>query len=132
MDLTKYNVTAAADNGADLELVDPITGDALEGVTIRLLGTDSAAYRNYARDMQRKRMEKLAKSRNRKPDFSVSEQEEAEMLAICTVGWAGLEEDGEELKFSHDAAVKLYMDYPWIKEQVDSFVGDRANFLAKP
>jgi len=132
MDLKKYNVTAAADKGADLVLVDPINGDDLDGVTIKLLGTDSAAYRNYERDVQRKRIAKLAKSRNRKADFSVSEEDECEMLAVCTVGWSGLNEDGEELKYSHEAAVRLYMDYPWIKEQVDLFIGDRANFLTMP
>lgn len=130
MDLKNYNLSKSADAGADLVIEDPITGEELD-VTITLLGSDSAAYRNKAREMQRDRISKMAKGRNKKLDLSVSEKEECELLAACTVGWDGIELDGVEVAFSYDEAVKLYLDFTWIKEQVDSFIGDRANFLAK-
>lgn len=129
MDLNKLDLSAQADKGADLSLEHPVTGEEL-GITITLLGTDSAVYRNHARELQRARIAKMAKSRNKKIDFSVTEDEEADALAVCTVGWSGVVLNGKELEFSHDAAVDLYVSYPWIKEQVDAFIGDRANFLA--
>lgn len=128
MDLNKYNLSKSADAGADLALEDPVTGEELD-VIITLLGSDSAAYRNKAREMQRDRISKMAKSRSKKLDLSVSEKEECELLAACTIGWDGIELDGVEIKFTYDEAVKLYLDFPWIKEQVDEFIGDRANFL---
>ena len=132
MDLKKYNLTERADNGATLDLVDPITGETLEGVTFMLLGTDSAAYREHTRGIQRARIAKLAKSRSKSLDLSVSEREEAETLAVCTIGWEGIKYGEVELEYSHDAAVQLYLNHPWIKDQVDAFIGDRANFLAQP
>jgi len=37
--------------------------------------------------------------------------------------------DGKELACNKDNAAALYERFPWIKEQVDTAVGDRANFI---
>jgi hypothetical protein len=37
--------------------------------------------------------------------------------------------DKKELEFSVDNAIALYERFPWIKEQVDIAIGDRANFI---
>jgi len=43
--------------------------------------------------------------------------------------WSGIEENGVKVDFSFANAVNLLTDYPWLFEQLDMFIGDRANFL---
>ena len=55
-------------------------------------------------------------------------KKEAELIAACVVGWKLPKEYG---KFSYDNAVKLLFNHPQLKEQVDVFITDDANYLAK-
>jgi hypothetical protein len=134
MDLSKFNLEAYAEKGADMELLDPIENEVLtqdngDAVTIKLLGTDSKAYKNKNKSYQRARIAKMAKSRSKAVDYTVSDKDACDMLAACTVGWSGIVVDKEVIEFSEGAAQDLYMNYDWIREQVDAFVGDRANFF---
>jgi len=136
MDLGTIDLEKRSDAGAELELEHPVTGDVLmqegddeKSIVINLAGIDSVAYRNKQRELQSKRIAKAARSRSRKGDFSVSDEDSCELLAACTMGWDGIVVDGEVVKFSVKAAYTLYMERPWIREQVDAFIGDRANFF---
>ena len=133
MDLNQLNLTEKADKGAELHLEHPVSGELLEHdgkpMVIRLSGTDSAAYRKKQREHQNKRLAKMAKGR--KADFSINDDEACELLAACTLGWSNIIKDGEELDFSEDAAFDLYKEFPWMREQVDAFIGDRSNFFTK-
>lgn len=133
MDITKYNVEKMAEQGAWLDLEHPATGDVIgtedKPVRIKLLGTDSKAWRNKNREFQRKRIAKLKRNKSRDIDYSASEEETSDMLAACTIGWEGIEENGEAMEFSQETAERLYLEMGWIREQVDAFVGDRANFF---
>ena len=52
------------------------------------------------------------------------------MLAAMTVGWENvLDTDGTEIAFSTEVARALYVSYPVVREQVDTFVANRRNFL---
>jgi len=131
MDLNDINLEAQSNDGADVQLEHPVTGKSLEHdgkpMTIRVAGTDSAAYRNKQRELQNRRLQKIAKGR--KPDFSNSDAEACELLAACTLGWSGIVVGGDDIAFSQKAAEELYGKHVWIREQVDLFIGDRANFF---
>ena len=134
MDLSNFNIEKAAELGADLNLIHPATGDEIktdddELVVIKLLGTDSMIWRNKNRDLGRKRTAKVLRSRNKDVDLMATDKETCEMLAACTLGWSNIEEDGEILEFSEDAAYKVYMKHLWIREQADVFINERANFF---
>lgn len=134
MDLSNFNVEKMAEQGAWMELENPETGDVLksdegEPVAIKVLGTDSKAWRNKNRLYQQRRIAKMTRSRSKQIDYTMSDEDACELLSECTVGWKGIVDDGEEVEFSKEAAFDLYMKYIWIREQVDSFVGDRANFF---
>lgn len=133
MDLSKFNVAKVAEIGADLELLDPVDEPLLDEkgnpVTIKLLGTDSKVWRTYNRDIQRKRMAKMVKRGRKSIDYTSSDEETCEMLATCTVGWSGVGNEDGDLEFSQEAAYELYLEQIWIREQVDAFIGDRANFF---
>lgn len=134
MDLSKINIEQMAEAGADMELVHPVSDEAMlqddkSPITIKLLGTDSKAYRNKNRDFQRKRIAKMTKSRSKTIDYTVSDEDACELLAECTIGWSGIIVEGKPLEFSKEAAENLYFEFSWIREQVDVFIGDRANFF---
>jgi len=134
MDLSKFNVEKMAEMGADMPIEHPATGDELKQdddkpITIKVLGTDSKAYRNKNREFQRERIAKMTRNRKKTIDYTVGDEDACTLLAECTVGWEGIELDGEAIEFSKEAAYDLYLSQSWIREQVDMFIGDRANFF---
>ncbi len=132
MDLSNIDIDKFAEAGAVMELEHPATGDVLlhEGapITITVLGTDSKTWRNKQREYQRQRIAKMSRSK-KNVDLLISDEDACNLLAECTIDWTGIIVDGKAIKFSKDAAVDLYSKYNWIREQVDAFIGDRANFL---
>lgn len=134
MDLSKYNVEKMAEQGAWLDLESPEDGTPLKTddgkpVRIKLLGTDSKAWREKNRQNQRDRIAQMARRKSRDIDYTVSDEQACEMLSVCTIAWEGIVEEGETVEFSQEAAKDIYMRYIWIREQVDMFIGDRANFF---
>ena len=131
MDLSTINVTQSAELGAEMELEHPVTGEVIKDdsskpVTFTLMGMDSAAYRNKQRDIQSRRMSKMMKG---KGSPMLSDVDACELLADCTKSWSGVVLEGKPVKFSTKAAFDLYMEHHWIREQVDTFIADRANFF---
>jgi hypothetical protein len=108
-------------------------------VSIRVLGPDSKRYRKLVRESVRKRVADAATKTPGVPaitDEEASEHADAEGLEIlvaCTVGWSGIyHRDGNPVVFSADAVRELYRGFPAIRDQVDAFMGSRANFTRKP
>lgn len=130
MDLNDINLAAQAEQGAELTLEHPVTGEKIEGMTITLAGSDAKAFRSKQKEIQAARLAKMLKKKG--AGLQNSDEEEAELLASVTLGWSGIVVGGEKIKFSYAAAKKLYLDHNWIKEQVDEFVGNRANFFTMP
>lgn len=128
MDLAKLDLTASADEGSEMVVKHPITGSDLldqagETVKIVLLGSDSSVLREEMKARARKQM-----NRKNKIDIDEAVKSSAEMLAVCTVSWSGIEEAGEQLICNKDTATRIYLKYPWLREQVDTFISDRENF----
>jgi hypothetical protein len=127
------NVSAAAEDGAVLELKDPagepILKDDGSPVTITLAGTESKKWKK-ARNAVGDRYLKNANPRNSSPVRTMDEalSDQAFQLASVTLAWDGVIVDGQELPCTHDNAKKIYLQYDWVREQVDLFVGERRNF----
>ena len=130
IDLNDLNLTEKAEQGADMVLEHPVTGEPLsqdgKPITIKLAGTDSSAYRKKQRTLQNNRLQKLSRG---KKILGSSEAEDCDLLAACTLGWSGITEGGKAIPHSHAAAAALYIKHGWIREQVDLFIADRANFF---
>lgn len=137
MDFRKYDVVKAAETGAILYLRDPATGEPLgqenpetgepEGAWIKLMGTDSTVYKNAIHSRLNKR---LNQKKQKDVDIAVEEKSTLVTLAKMTIDWSeetGI--DGELLECTQQNAVRLYREFPWVKEQVDEFVAERSNFL---
>ncbi len=136
-----FDLRAAAEKGAWLQLVDPITGEEL-GVAeekpcrIRVRGADSMAYEEaVARTVAMRSKKTLPPKKGRVTANQLleaageNEGMQAEELAAITLGWEHIEWEGAEFPHSHENAIKLYTEHRWIREQVIDFFGDRANFV---
>lgn len=128
MDFTKLDVTSAANQGAVMQVTHPATGDDLEGTTVTLLGSDSDLYR---KEMKKRAEQSLNQksSRNKKVDLDEAQRKGAELLAKLTTGWTGIFEGKTEIECKFDNCVKMYLKYPWLREQVETFISDRGNFM---
>jgi len=88
-------------------------------IILILAGMDSKVYRK-AKTM-------LARELLKDPDGD-TEEARARALSKCTLGWEGLTDKGKVVKFSEKKAMNLYIGAPYVMDQVDGFVIDRANF----
>jgi len=128
MDLSSLDMTKFADEGATLEILHPATLEPLlhngEPVTITLLGQDSSVFRA---EIQRRA--KAQMNKRQKIDIDKVAGDSADLLAVLTVNWYGIEEGGKELECNRENAKGVYEKYGWLRQQVDEFIGDRANFF---
>lgn len=144
MDFTALDTKAAAEAGAAISLLNPFTDEPLllddgSAVSITVLGADSAKMREYSRQVTDERLAatQAAQSKNKKaPIVTIGklEREKFEGLAAVTVSWNVFPLDGEVLACTEANALRLYADprFPWIAEQLNSAVVDRARFFKKP
>ena len=140
-DLGDIDTVKAANEGVEVELYHPATNEDL-GIVITILGRDSDIFQKITRQQNKKRMDRMSKSGFRSGKLAPSPEEvEAdglELLSECTICWVTTDEEGardtiplegEELPFSIENVKRVYSRFPWIKEQIDVAIGDRANFI---
>lgn len=96
---------------------------------IDLYSGDSANARRHNNNVMRRRFN--ATGRNQRIRFSPEEleAEAIDLYAVLTTEWYLVTLNGEPLSvaFSQEAARDLYKT-AWVREQVEDFVNDRANF----
>jgi hypothetical protein len=133
-DLSDLSTASLSDSGAAMELCHPATNQVLKGdddkpITITLAGIDSDIYRKAQRKQLNKR---LQAGRGKAPKLTAEELEEEalDVLAQCTLAWSGnFSVRGQKLECNRANARTLYSEMPWIREQADAFMGERANYI---
>jgi hypothetical protein len=129
MDVSK--VSAAAEQGAVLELKDPAGDTALKAdgtpVTITLAGTESKRWRK-ARNTIGDKFLKASRPGGKATTMEEAIADQAFQLAAVTLAWDGIELDGQSIECNPANAKRVYIESDLIREQVDAFVGDRRNF----
>ena len=129
MDLNELNDRLCNSGAATMTVTHPVTGDALthdgQEVTISVYGKDS----DVARKAMKAAAQKAMNKRVQRADLDSAIHSAASLLAACTAGWSGVTEGGQPVEFSTANACELYTKYHWLREQVDEFIGDRANFF---
>jgi hypothetical protein len=119
-----------ADDGAVLNIVHPETEELIDGMTITLLGQDSKVYRKLQMGKQQAALNRMAKGKKAIDlDAEKLSEDSIEDLVKLTTAWTGFALDGKSLEFTSDNVRMVYTDWAWIKEQVQEFVGNRANFF---
>lgn len=129
MDLNKLK-PALADEGAVLELLHPDSEEVIPGMTITLLGHDSAVYRKITLKKQQAALSRLSKGK-KAVDYKAEqiETDTVDELALLTVSWSGFELNGEALEPTPENCRTVYTEWKWIREQAQDFVSNRANFF---
>lgn len=119
-----------ADDGAVLNIVHPETEEVIEGMTITLLGQDSKVYRKLQMSKQQAALNRISKGK-KAVDFDAEKlaEDSIDDLVKLTVDWSGFMLDGKELDCTPANIRTVYGEWAWIKEQVQEFVADRANFF---
>lgn len=135
MDLKQFDTVAASNVGFELQLVNPSNGEELP-IFITVLGRDSDEFRKLQAELNRRRLNKLARSGRHRSTDDDFEADGVQLLAVCTKAWRDgdkpkLTIDGEELECNRANAARVYSRFPWIKDQVDAAVLDRANFTSR-
>ena len=134
MDLSALDTKAVANQGAQLHLKGPDgtplfqgEGDQKKPITLTLIGKDSDEFQMASNALANRRIQDA--QRKKTALIEEIERDAIRVLASCTKAWDGIVLDGEELAHSFENVVKLYTRFPWIREQVDEFIAERANFL---
>lgn len=135
---TTPSVAAASEAGYTFEPVYPGGGGI--GATITVCGPESRAARQLTR-VQLKRLHDLdlaARKENRPTDhlslvlaqdIDEAPRQKADTAAAYTLGWAGFMDGGAELAPSADNYRAIYLDHPWIADQVIQQAQDLGNFV---
>ena len=122
----------ASESGAWLNLTRD-DGKALldhkgEPVGILLMGPDSDAYRALSWRHIRDRVAQASAGQG-DTDYVTENMKVIEILVACTKDWRNVRTtEGKAIPFTADAARALFVAYPGIRDQVDSFVAARRNF----
>lgn len=124
-DLSQMEQSNKADEGVWKEIEDA-SGTPLD-IHLLLAGADSEAYQKELRRQQ----DKLLKKGRMKLSAEEAENNSVELLAACTLDWRNVEYNGDALECNRKNARWLYKNprLSFIRDQVDEFIGDRANFL---
>ena len=139
MDLGKFDLKRSANKGAKCYLKSPADGKTELPVFFNVLGRDSDTYRKFFKEAQMKLMnDKIAGKKIDEKSFEDSEIEDVEFLANLITGWGETEDekdsatiliDEKKLKCDYSNIVKVLTQYTWIREQINAFIWNRANFL---
>jgi|WetSurMetagenome_2_1015567.scaffolds.fasta_scaffold29245_3 hypothetical protein len=128
MDLKQLDTKTASNEGRECVIKHPDTGLDTD-IKINLAGIDSDLFQEMNDDLKREIREKL--KRNKEFELTPDEERDRDYkrMARATLGWSGIQEDGKDLAFSYDNALRVYRDFPIIFRQVLAFVGGEGNFL---
>jgi len=125
MDFKKYDTIAAAEKGFTYILKD--FDDVEQDASVDVLGVGSRVHKQAQQKIDNQMA--IFEKRGKKMDEDHSNELYIEMLAKCTKGWKNIEEDGKPVEFSYDNAVRMYTDYPFLRNQVLSAMHDLKGML---
>lgn len=125
-DLATFSQGVKAEN--ILSIVHPKTGADL-GIRIKVISPDSPQYRKLGNIIKNRNLQALRKGRNGLTSEAIDEGA-IELLVGAVVSWEGVVWGGQPMECTSANVRQLFDSCPWIKEQVDEFVGDRGNFMA--
>ena len=133
MDLKQFDTRTIANKGVIFNPIPPGYSEPVKEVSFLVVGVDSKIFMDKAIKNAREDMDSMKRNPKKKEvtdeDIEKAKKRRIEDIAVCILDWSGIEENGVKVDFSFANAVNLLTDYPWLFEQLDMFIGDRANFL---
>jgi hypothetical protein len=102
------------------------------GLSIKMYGQDSPSFKAAERKIQRDRLERLQRNpalRNQLPDPDDSAKIEAALIAVCVAGAFLNDAPADDFPTDKKEIEAFLIAQPWIREQLDKALSDRANFM---
>lgn len=132
LDLTKTNLSQAAETGYEFEVRLPGTLEAT-GAFITVRGDQSPTVKTYGKRKYQefKVREQAAKRRGRDAeDLTLDEAEELaiESAIVRVISWRGITEGGKEVPFTKENAARIFKEHSWIREAVMEESSQLLNF----
>ena len=112
MDINQLDTRSIHGAGSEMQVKDQLGNET--DVFIKVVGVDSKLWREIIKESARK---------TDSEKFNGNE-----LLAKACLDFRGLETDGKEIPFSYESMLNLLEIAPYIAEQLDRFIGNRANF----
>lgn len=141
MDLSKLDVVKFANEGVKVELLNPFTDEPLtdEGdklgdkdnikpFFVRVLGSDSDVYRSGMKRKLESRFNKKKTNKSESVDLDHEERKGAELIAKCTTDCYFIE-NGKVVECTKAEMTRVYLKYPWMREQAEAQMGDRSALM---
>lgn len=132
MDLSQLDVQEGC---STLVLRHPVTDEPLideetkEEVSIDLLGVESKKMQSVQHRLANARLSKGMKGGKLKITAEQLEASSLDLLTEATVGWKHIKVDGNKPPCTSENIRMVYKRFPFVVEQVDEFITDRANHL---
>lgn len=127
-DLKQFDTRPLANAGVEIELKDLRTGKG-SGAFITVVGTDSDVFSELIVTRSRTMADAITRNGGKPLERKLLDELTAETLAGCTLGWRPMTLGGEGFPFSYDNAKYLYANFPAIREQINTEIADRSNFI---
>lgn len=126
-DLSSFkDLISAQESGTEVQITHPGTGEPI-GISMMVAGPDSKRQKAATAFIVAER----AELRLRKITAARMEEETNRIAAASIISWNGVIESGKSLEYSPSVALGLLTRYPFMREQITTYSGDRANFLKK-
>lgn len=131
LDLVKNNPADKAEAGYEFTVVLP---DGTEtDAKIKVRGQNSPVVKAFGRKTFKEiqmREQRAKRTGKQEEEMTLEEAEEfaARAAAVRVIGWSGIAEDGKEVVFSKDEAERIFLAYPFIREQVMEESNNILNF----
>jgi hypothetical protein len=123
-DFAALDTTALAEDGNEMALVHPVTGEELGGY-ITLAGADSQRFERAQSEAVKLRVRKRQKSMT----TGDIKEENIRLLVACVTGWRNIRVDGEDWPCNPVYVKKFFTRFPWAREQALAYIHDLDNYL---
>ena len=116
-----------AQDTATVTILHPGTGDPTS-IKITVASMDSEKYKQISMKVQNEQLKYAMKNRGKTTAERIASNS-LEILVWVTVAWEGLAEGDKPVPCTPENVRRVYTELPFIREQVDEFLGDRRNFI---
>lgn len=125
VDLADFDsMQTAQEDGVDVVIKDPRGKDL--GFTIRVAGPDSDRQKDAQQSFVDQR---IADQKSGPFDSDELIALSIHVLAASTIDWSPFVMDRKPLEYSYENAKRLYLRFPFIRDQIQAAAGSRARFL---
>ena len=127
MDISELMTQEAHEEGAEVEIFHPDNRKKSMGVFFTVLGIDSKAFQAAEKKAYNDQLSEFTKSGSITEETQI--ESEVKQVSAVVTGWRGIQSGKDDLPYSKEKCVELMTKSPWMRKQIDRFIGDRKNFI---